>query len=286
MIPKRLHFCFGLGPDLGVDAWNLVNYVCVRSAIERIRPDEAIFYFEREPSGAWWDLTRPLVSCRRITAPRHIFGNPLLDVAHRADVLRLEVLIRDGGIYLDTDVFVHRSFDDLLGHRVVIGQEGPGKVPKVLCNAVILAEPDAPFLRRWLATYRSFRSRGFDEHWGEHSLEMPMRLAREHPDEITVLPVEAFHWPGPTPEEVRLLFLPREGEERGVYANHLWARSSQRYTWDMTPGDVRRGAGAFHRWALPYMASLPDDFGRPSIAHRLRRRVRHVMRRLGAGRGT
>lgn len=284
MIPKRLHFCFGLAPDVGVDDWTLVNYVCVRSAVEQIRPDEVIFYFEREPSGPWWQLTRPLVTQRRVTAPRQIFGNALLHFAHRADVLRLEVLIRDGGIYLDTDVFVHRSFDDLLEHHAVIGQEGLGKVPKVLCNAVILAELGASFLRRWLATYSTFRSKGFDAHWGEHSLEMPMRLAAEHPDEITVLPVDAFHWPGPTHDEVRLLFLPGEREERSVYANHLWARSSQKFTWDMTPGDVRRGRGAFHRWALPYLAGLPDDYGRPSILRRLRRRASHLMRRTRVGR--
>lgn len=281
MIPRVLHFCHGLAPDLGGMPWSLLNHVCVMSAIERIRPDKAFLYYEYEPEGAWWQQTRPHLDLVRITAPREVFGNPLLHVAHRADVVRLQVLLEQGGIYLDCDVFVHRDFDDLLGHDVVMGQEGEGKSVDGLCNAVILARPGAAFLTRWYDAYRSFRSRGQDEHWVEHSVRLPLRLMREHPDEITVLPPDAFHWPTWRPEELALMFGPYPGREaRSRYANHLWAQASLRYTWDLTPGRVRAEDSAFHRWARPYVADLPDDYGAPSPLFKVRRRLRHIGKRL------
>jgi hypothetical protein len=64
-----------------------------------------------------------------------------------------------------------------------------------ITNAVILAEPNAPFLRRWLDAYRSFRSKGKDEFWDEHSVVLPAKLARKYPQDITVLSEKAFFWP-------------------------------------------------------------------------------------------
>src|SRR5215831_12654750 len=118
MIPKILHFCFGLSLKGG--DWSLVHHACVKSAVERLKPDQAFLYFEYEPRGPYWDLTRKLVRCERITAPRTVFGNPLIHYAHRADVVRLQKLIEVGGIYLDCDVLVHRDFDDLLDNSVVL----------------------------------------------------------------------------------------------------------------------------------------------------------------------
>src|SRR6202008_3175277 len=75
-----------------------------------------------------------------------------------------------------------------------------------LANAVILAEPDAPFLRRWLEEYRSFRSAGKDEYWSEHSVLLPAKLATQHPDEITLQSHEAFCWPTRTDEHLHWIF--------------------------------------------------------------------------------
>jgi mannosyltransferase OCH1-like enzyme len=59
-------------------------------------------------------------------------------------VVRLQKLIEHGGIYLYADVLVQRDFDDLLSERVVLGCEGE----RGMANAVILSQPNAPFLVR------------------------------------------------------------------------------------------------------------------------------------------
>ncbi len=281
MIPKILHLCYGMAPGLGGKPWSLVHYVCVRSAIERIKPDKALLYYQYEPAGPWWRLTRELVTLVKVTAPQAIFGNPLVHPAHRADVLRLEKLLEHGGIYLDCDVFVQRPFDDLLGHSAVLGEEVVADAAgRILCNAVILAEPGAPFLRAWHEEYRSFRSRGHDEFWDEHSCRVPMRLAREMPDALTILPPEAFFRPGTSPEDIDLLFnAAGEIDTTHAHANHLWESIAwKRYLQELTPGRVRAIDSNFHRWCRPYVANLADDFGGPSPALRLARRLRALVR--------
>ncbi len=283
MIPKVVHFCFGLSSDPGDRRWSLLNHVCVMSALDRLRPERAVLWFEFEPTGPWWRLTKPHLELARTKAPREVFGNPLLHYAHRADVLRLRLLLEHGGIYLDTDVFVHRPFDDLLGHETVLGlqQESWSDRPSGLCNAVILARSGARFLHRWIEGYRGFSSRGRDATWDEHSVRLPLRLAEANPEEVTVLPHDAFHWPTWIAQDLALLYgPPPEREVRGRYANHLWAQAARRYTRDLTPGQVRSVDSAFHLWARPYLADLPDGYGAPTLSDRAARLLTRVRRRL------
>lgn len=278
--PKILHFCFGLTPASD-HPWGLVHYACIRSAVERIKPDRAFLYYEFEPKGHFWDLTKDLVDLVRIEAPREVFGRPLLHPAHRADVLRLQKLLECGGIYLDCDVLVHRGFDDLLANSTVMGYDRED-AKNGLSNAVILSEPSAPFLRRWYEEFRTFRSKGNDAYYDEHAVMVPMRLAAEFPDEVTTLPNTAFCWPSWAITDLPLMFISREPlVSPDAYANHLWERG----TWvpfleDLTPGKVRQIDSAFHYWVRPMVAHLPDDFGRPSLMGQAAREARHFARRL------
>ena len=262
MIPKNLFFCFGLTPDFGGKPWSLVHYVCLRSAVERINPSNACLYYEYEPEGSWWELTKQLVTVEHIKAPGTIFGNRLIHPAHRADVFRLTTLLKKGGIYLDCDVFVHRNFDPLLSNRVVLGEEGQaGSVG--LCNAILLAEAGAPFLTRWHDAYKTFRSKGRDDYWNEHSVRLPLQLARLHPDELTILPHTAFFWPSCSGEDLERIFgVPGFVPSEEVYATHLWeALAWQKYLHNLTPQAVRQIDAPFHNWARPFVAQLPADFG-------------------------
>jgi len=272
MIPKILHFCFGLSSKGG--DWGLVHYACVKSAVERIKPEQAFLYFEYQPHGPFWDLTTKIIECKKITAARTVFGNPLVHYAHRADVFRLQKLIAVGGIYLDCDVFVHRDFDDLLDNSVVLGQEGETETVG-LCNAVILAEEGAPFLRRWYSQYKSFRSKGHDPFWNEHSVKLPRKLAETHRDELAILGPRAFFWPMADGEGLRRIFASNEPiPSAGVYANHLWeSHAWSDYLRDLTPARVKTFDSNFHHWIRPLISDLPDDFGAPSPVSRVINRI-------------
>jgi hypothetical protein len=280
MIPKILHYCFGLSTSFGEKKWELVHHVCLKSAVERIKPTDVRFYCEYEPEGPWWHLSRELVSVEKISAPQEIFGNPLIHGAHQADVVRLEKLLTMGGIYLDTDVFVHKDFADLLDHQAVMGEQNIGGTVRGLCNAVILAEAQAPFLSRWYGAYHSFRSKGRDEYWDEHSVCVPYALSRQFPDEVTKLPNSAFFWPAFTQEELAMIFVSKTRINiSNAYATHLWESIAwDSYLEDLTPGQVRAVDTNFHFWARPMLEGLPDNYGQAPARVRLARRLRKLVR--------
>ena len=259
-IPRTLHYCFGMASDFGGKPWGLSHYVCVASAVARINPTQVNFYCEYEPSGPWWDITKPLVNLVRIKAPRSVFGNPIDHPAHRADVVRLQALLRDGGIYLDTDVFVHRAFDPLLKHDVVLGAEGKS-AQFGTANAVLLSRANARFLERWMGHYRTFRGTA-KSRWNEHSVRLPYLLSRQYPSEISIVDYRSFFWPLWTGSHLEWIFnSTRPCVFPETFATHLWDGKSHRYTRDLTPGDVRSYDTNFHRWATPFVKDLPDDYG-------------------------
>jgi len=239
-------------------------------------PDQVFLYYEFEPSGPWWELSRELITPVRIEAPRSIFGRQLTHVAHRSDVVRLQKLIEHGGIYLDADVFVQRSFDDLLNHQTVLGQEGNDG----LANAAILAEPQSPFLHRWLAEYRTFQAGPpGTEFWNFHSVLLPRMIARAYPLEITTLPPTAFFWPLWTEEHLKWIFASsRPIPHNQRYANHLWENFAWRYLEDLTPERVRTVDTNFHIWARPFISGLPNRLGSPSLHRRLQKHGRRFLR--------
>jgi hypothetical protein len=94
------------------------------------------------------DLRRP-EAAERLRAP-----------AERADILRLEILWREGGVYVDTDFECLRSIEPLLdGHEFVIGLAKPGRVN----NAFIASTAGHPLLDRALDDLRPREFHGYEK---------------------------------------------------------------------------------------------------------------------------
>lgn len=78
--------------------------------------------------------------------------------AFASDVVRLYALYHHGGIYLDTDVMVYRSFDPLLSHHAFIGRENSmhiegHRTENHLTTCCFGAEKGNPFIAKCLAYY-------------------------------------------------------------------------------------------------------------------------------------
>lgn len=198
MIPNRIHFIFGLHPTFGEKPFSMVHYLSILSAFKVNNPDEIVLHYAYEPKGEWWERTRPLVQLNRVTVPEAIHGRALTHFAHKADVLRLQLLSTEGGIYLDADTFCISPFRPLFDSSTVMGIEPNAG----LCNAVILAEKAAPFLTLWLEHYRTFT----DEDWRSHSVIAPYRISKRHPELVRIENEYAFFFPSYDDPMRRLLW--------------------------------------------------------------------------------
>ena len=182
MVPKIIHFIY-----VGGRPFSFIHFLAVYTAWKVNRPQRMFLHHTEEPCGEWWALARPLVELNRVADVTEVYGNPVTYPAHKADVIRLDVLRRYGGIYLDLDVVSLNPFDPLLDRGCVMGIE-PGTG---LCNAVILAPPGADFISRWQEHYRNFDGK----RWNYHSVVLPGRMAQESPDLVRLAGKYDFFYP-------------------------------------------------------------------------------------------
>jgi len=231
MIPRTLHFCY-FGFDSAWQDFSLVYYIAIKSAIEVIKPDKIFFHNAIEPEGKYWNAIAPHVERIHCEPPKEIYQRPLYHYAHQADVMRLQILLRTGGIYLDIDTICLRSFDSLLHHPCVLGIQDFPDPKRGLCNAVIMCEPHNTFIEEWLKSYSWFRSTGKQHYWDEHSVLVPWDLAKITKDnrsgrsDLHVEPVESFFRPGWWPSEQERLFAKNESFPH-AYCYHLCRTQSQ-----------------------------------------------------------
>ncbi len=117
MIPKIVHFIFGLNSDFGHRPFSLIHNIAIKSAHDVIKPDKIFLYYKYKPcNNKYWDDITHLVELVEIEPPDEIFGNPIEHFAHKTCVTRLKKLIEFGGIYLDCDTLCINSFDNLLNN--------------------------------------------------------------------------------------------------------------------------------------------------------------------------
>lgn len=130
-IPKKLHYCWYGGkplPDLAlrcIESWKtfLPEYELKR-----------------------WDERNSDLKINRYVELAYQAGQ----YAFVSDVMRLKVLHVEGGIYLDTDVEVLKSFDSFLHHDLFLGFESRD----VVASCVIGAKKGHPFILKLLRKYQ------------------------------------------------------------------------------------------------------------------------------------
>jgi hypothetical protein len=273
-IPNQFHFIFGLRPQ--TEPFHLVHYLCLASCIAVNRPERIVFHYQHEPWGPYWDRIRPALDLRSIVPNDTISTFAYADraiaryrYAHLADIARLDVLMSSGGIYADIDtVFVAPLPREFFSRSCTLGLERvDARQPAIrsaggsLCNAWIMAEPQAPFLRLWRERFW----REFDGSWSAHGTALPYRLSRERPDTIDVEPARSFFHLDWTRAGVSALFEEDETLPHGVYSLHLWEHLwwergrrdvSRFHAGRLTPAYVRHARTAYARLARLY---LPED---------------------------
>ena len=159
--------------------------------------------------------------------------------AVKADIARYEIVLREGGLYVDVDFEPLNSFDDVLeGVSLVVGEELPGQ----LNNALFGATPGHPLLRKVVDDLPE--SVRVQPGAGPSDVTGPAFLTRTF-----------RRWRSTTDEHV--LVLPREK----LYP-YSWEQKHLRYA-------SFPEALAVHHWALSWRPSGSRRFRRPS-----RRQVR------------
>jgi mannosyltransferase OCH1-like enzyme len=236
MITKIFHYIYFYSDNT---EFPLAHYININSARILNEPCEIIFYSDTEPGGKYWDKIRKHIKFQNVYPPEFVFDNKLHHIAHKSDVLRLQILKEEGGIYLDMDVICKKPFLDLLNYNFVLGRQGKYR-NMGLCNGVILADKNSEFLKKWYDEYRKFRSKGKDKYWDEMSVKKPLELSKKFPDLIHVEPFDSFHYPLYYSFDIKKLFI-KNLDYPNAYCHHYWDGASwNKYLKTLTEEDIKR----------------------------------------------
>ena len=87
---------------------------------------------------------------------------------------KVKIIMEKGGIYLDLDVMVTQSFDELRRHDCTVGYESDNKI----CSGVIVCVQNHAFLYLWLSSYYD----DYSKRWSYNSGIVPSRIIERFPE--------------------------------------------------------------------------------------------------------
>jgi hypothetical protein len=120
-----------------------------------------------------WYMVKNLFEVRPIEPPEEIDGVALGPIQYKADVLRLQILHKLGGIYLDTDSLLLKGLHPLIGPEMVLARESPDSI----AMSPIIAKPGADFINVWLQRMPEAIKTGT---WASHAVNLPVEIAKYH----------------------------------------------------------------------------------------------------------
>jgi hypothetical protein len=273
-VPRTVHFVFGLAPQ--TEPFHLVHYVAIESCRQVLAPTRILLHCKHLPFGVYWDLIRPHLTLVPADLAPEVDSADYRDglvpeayrYAHHADFVRLDALIEHGGLYADIDtVFVRPLPDELYDAPFVIGQEDPvrdertGQTRPSVCNALLLGEPGSAFARAW----RAGMGAALDGTWSNHSGFLARSLADGMPDDVRVVPREAFFPASFTAEGIRSLFEGDDLDTSRSYSVHLWSHLWWRrertdftrvHAGQLTADHIRSVDTSYNRLARPFVPDL------------------------------
>eukprot|EP00117_Sycon_ciliatum_P024821 scpid77682/ scgid20738/ len=224
-IPRLVHFV-QIGDKLGFTQW-----LSVMSAVRFLRPQLIILHHTGNLTTCWARRIRshPLVQfnkARRSDFPSRLNNMPVTFLAHLADFMRASALWQYGGIYMDSDMIITKSFDDLMVNEAVFAEEIGGNI----CNALMLSRKASCCI----CQFSKKMCRDFDGSWSHHSvlaltalLKKGRARDRYSSDAVRILPHETGFFPYSwEPGDMALLFKRNATASQftpgKVYALHLY----------------------------------------------------------------
>ncbi len=259
-IPKIIHLLY-----FGETEFYNFHHRCIHSMIQYMPDYEIRIYNTKEPPADnqyWQDIkSHPRVRIHKMDAPQFYDGFELKHFQYKADVARLELLYEHGGVYLDIDMIIVRSFHEIFasGHSFYISEEREGSNGRgsgALINAFLAAKPKNEFIKLWLNEFKSGLRLGI---WAHHIRDSNKQLLDSHPHymhkyRIRVLDWKMFmplHWQD-TEAFIRSETVPYEFPPES-YGTHLW---------ETILGDVMRKNEFLQKQKMElevYQPKVPND---------------------------
>ena len=182
-IPKYVHLVWYHRKEM-----TFMMYLSVRSALVILNPEKVFIHGDKELKGDYFDKIKrdPRVVQIYREIPKHIYGHSVLFTQHRSDIIRADVLLKYGGIYMDWDVLWLKPIDALIETRydaiVNFDHSSRQEYPDSMNLGVFLAKKNSHFVRYWQDSLRNYKTHDFYH----NALELPYKTYEKYPHTVHV----------------------------------------------------------------------------------------------------
>lgn len=246
MIPKILHFIW-LTPPEG-NEFKLHHQIAVKAAHAHNKDYKILFHCDKEPESTFFKEVRPLMEIVHVEIPHSIFGNPIKYTTNKADLVKFNIMLEYGGIYLDLDIITLRSFDPYLDNNVCMGLELSPKMnlrqvfyflrtfqfdilkykfrmPTGLCAGFIMGSKGSDFFRDWIEGYRNFDM----EKWAYFAVKLPYQISQSGKHQVKILDPYITHFPSCHDDDLKLIFEKKIDIPNKLFLHYWESRSKAKY---------------------------------------------------------
>lgn len=231
MIPRQCFFIY-LHDDRNEMPLNINHYLCVKSQIV-VNKVKAII-LTNEPDSLYkfpWMIKLlnefdEQIEIRYQSRVTNYKGNTLVNPTQESDLIRLQTLYNEGGLYCDLDVMAVSPLpQELFDSPIAIQAPEPSKLPEHgLGSAVMMAPAKSSWIGRLLSQYDEY-DKNIKLGLYEQIIYKPYRLSKRYPTEVGLLDSILFYPYFYYYEDCeKLFFLDRlKGlESKESFMLHLW----------------------------------------------------------------
>lgn len=220
IVPNLVHFVNFDSKDL-----SFIQVISIKAVYINHKPDKIYLHCNCYSfKGKYWDMVKNIsvIEILFMEKPTYIFEKPLSSIYHASDIARLKILMKYGGIFLDTDTYVIKSLDYYRRFEIALGWPPSQN----LGTQLLIAHKNARFLRFWYNSYRYYRR----ERWYYNAGELPTSFILERmPYLVHRVPYDfGVH------NLVHLLYGTRSSEWKNYCGIHLLVRHKNY----LLPGDT------------------------------------------------
>lgn len=193
--PNIVHMIYFQGPKSR--EFSYINYLAVRAAKEVQSPDKLYLYYNVEPeNNPHWEAAKQYAMLVQMEAPDEYEGVSLHDwPQYQSDIVRIQKLYNEGGIYLDTDAILTKPLNRFMnsdltmcGYVAGISKE-PGHEVDSIPVSTIIAKPKSEFIRIWLERMADGLKSNI---WAWHAVDLPVKIYKERSDLLNLQEMSTF----------------------------------------------------------------------------------------------
>lgn len=239
-VPKIVHYVW-YGLKVKFDFYGFLSFI---SALRFVRPCLILIHGNILPQGLYWkfiiNIYPNIIHVERLIESNKIFGKKVKHINNLSDVIRIEALLKYGGIYLDMDMVLMRDVDLLRQYPCTMSYLRPHFH---LGSSYIMAERNSTFMQKWLDGYKyHYRN----DSYSYSAMRYPYMLATNFTDLIHV-ENETISRPYSLHGVAIFKHGLRPFDWSKLYGVHLYSRKNEEAVNEMVIRDLNTTFGAIAR---------------------------------------